>query len=162
MNSEKKDEASMLAFKKILFYLKVMKKNITKIDKEKLTVTVAEEIETVLPPKTINIGILIIGKWIRIFTLLASRFRLEHYENPAEILKGLLRLQESYMEFSFGISKDDELIIKEDIHVDALTLDVFEEEYNAIVGAYIKFREEIIPLIRESAEITAEKIVEIW
>lgn len=163
MNGKEKGPAPLqiLAYNKVLFYLRVLKKKIVKKEDDKLRIFV-KETPIYRPEEEITVGIIIMGNWIRIFLVLHDDFTLERFGNKtADILFALLRMQEDFMEFSFGISKTNELLIKEDIYIKALTLDVFEEEYNAILEAYKKFKEKVLPKIKKGDFENWEDLVEV-
>jgi len=104
-----------------------MKKKIISVDKANYSILISETVPYV-PSEKIKVGIMFPGSWVRIFTILYDNFDIEMLgANAVEVLVGMLRLQDEYMEFTFSLSKGSELVIKEDIHVGALTYDVFEE-----------------------------------
>ncbi len=162
MNNGAEDMLRKLAFEKVLLYLKFMRKKVTKIDKAKLNIIVSERVPY-MPDEWIKIGIIFIGSWVRIFTILYEDFDVSMFgEDAVEILRGMLRLQDDHMEFTFSLSKNNTLVVKEDIHAKALTYDVFREEYDAILEAYKKFQKNIVPLIKRAKKVNAEKFVEVW
>ena len=163
MNGKEKGPTPLqiLAYNKILFYLRVLKKKIIKKEDDRLRIFVKETV-AYRPEEEITVGIVIMGDWIRIFLVLHDDFTLNRFGDKAtDILFALLRMQEDYMEFSFGISKTNELLIKEDIYIKALTLDVFEEEYNAVLEAYKKFEEKVLPKIKRGDFESWEDLVEV-
>ena len=55
-----------------------------------------------------------------------------------------------YAEVSFALDKEENLLSEEDILLEALTLDVFVEEYNAVLVSARIYDEELKPIISES------------
>jgi len=156
------DEARDLAFRKILFYLGVLRKHIVSIDEENYRITVSDSPPN-MPGEKVSVEIIVGSSWVRIYAVALEDLGLEELNMDAiGVLAGILRLQDEYMEFSFALGKEGELVIKQDIHIGALTLDVFEEEYEAILAAYERFSTKIAPLIREAKKLSAERMVEIW
>jgi len=67
-----------------------------------------------------------------------------------KILEKLLLLNRNYAEVCFGIDDQYNVYCEEDTLLEALTLDVFLEEYNAVLIAFELWEKEIMPIIKSS------------
>jgi len=67
-----------------------------------------------------------------------------------KLFKRCLEINMEYAEVSFALDKEENLLSEEDILLEALTLDVFVEEYNAVLVSARIYDEELKPIISES------------
>ena len=154
-------EFRSVAMEKLLLYLKVMKKRIIAIDETNGRIDISDNPPD-MPDVDVKVGIRIIDSWIRIFCLIKAPFTIEELgPSAADVLFGLLRLQDDYAEFNFGISRNNELVVKADIYIPALTLDVFMEEYYGVLNAYAKFMTKILPILKEG-KMGWREMMDIW
>ena len=143
-------EVAERIFSRVLFYLKILGKNIIQIDKEKLFVKVEEKINK----RKIEIDIgLVPPFWVIMRAKLLDGAEIERLGGSAYIVfRELLKISFKSAEFKFAMDDTANIYITEDIHFDALTFDVFDEEYHAIPAAAKTFYEKLYPEIKDLAE----------
>ncbi|MEX2689316.1 MAG: hypothetical protein Q6351_003185 [Candidatus Njordarchaeum guaymaensis] len=131
-------------YERVKRYLTLLKKNFKAIE-EKSLFLVSEKVKG----KEVIIQIRAGEPWIGLVVPIISRA-----EIPDNILckvhEKLLQININYAEVSFGIDKEGNVLATEEILSDALTLDVFLEEYNALPVAVEAFEEEVRPIIKEA------------
>ncbi|MHA1664494.1 MAG: hypothetical protein ACTSVW_01505 [Candidatus Njordarchaeales archaeon] len=131
-------------YERVKRYLTLLKKNFKAIE-EKSLFLVSEKVKG----KEVIIQIRAGEPWIGLVVPIISR-----EEIPDNVLckvyEKLLQININYAEVSFGIDKEGNVLATEEILSDALTLDVFLEEYNALPVAVEAFEEEIRPIIKEA------------
>ena len=129
------------AIRKVGRYLRLLNKAF-EFDEQKNIFRVKEKIDD----KEIMIIISFSRNWVTISHYCGSIKDLPK-EKQCEIYRKLLRLNNDYAEVSFSIDEEGNIFSSEEILVDALTLDVFMEEYNAIPISAELFEKEIKPLM---------------
>ncbi len=137
-------------YQRIKFYLSLLKKNIIYEDKEKFIIAVEEKVDG----KPIVVTVVFLQPvWIHIRAKLIDGSEMEKLGGSRYIIyRELLKVSFRSAEFKFAMDDQFNIYITEDIHVAALTFDVFEEEYNAIPAAYKSFYEQIYPEMKTLAE----------
>ncbi len=87
--------------------------------------------------------------WIMMFSAIENIKNIPE-DKLCAVYKKLLEISDQYAEVSFSLTEDGDIVASEEILKDALTLDVFLEEYNAIPIAVEVFEREIKPLYKKS------------
>ncbi len=141
-------------YQRIKFYLSLLKKKIIYEDEKKFIITVEERVNN--EPLVVTV-LYLPPVWIHIRAKLIDGSEMEKLGGSRYIIyRELLKLSFRSAEFKFAMDDQFNIYITEDIHIAALTFDVFEEEYNAIPAAYKTFHETIYPDMKALAE--SEKI----
>ncbi len=133
-----------LAFEKVGRYLALLGKKLD-IDKEKGIIKVHEKVDN---EETV-VEIRFTRNWVITYVKLGSIKELPN-DTKIKVLEKLLLLNRNYAEVCFGIDEEYNVYCEEDTLVDALTLDVFLEEYNAVLIAFELWEKEIMPIIKKS------------
>jgi len=137
-------------YQRIKFYLNLLKKKIIYEDKEKFIITVEERVDD--EPLVVTV-VYLPPVWIHLRAKLIDGSEMEKLGGSKYIIyRELLKLSFRSAEFKFAIDDQSNIYITQDIHIAALTFDVFEEEYNAIPAAYKTFHKEIYPEMKNLAE----------
>lgn len=156
-----KEEVMDEAFEKVLKYLKWMGREIVDVSKEDRVVILLEKIKGY--DDKVKVLIKIFNEnWLGMMAILLTKedmkkLGIEEYK----LLQQLLKLSFNAAEFNFALDPEGNILIKEDIHLAALSFDVFEEEYFAIPSAIKAFRDKILPILTEYKEISENKFKEI-
>jgi len=128
-------------FVKVLKYLTLLRK---KFEKTKGGVVVIEEVNG----EEYRVVIKYLKPWIRIYLPLGNLKEFPE-DKRKDVMEKLLQLTFEYAEVSFGIDEEGNIFAVEDIYQEALTMDVFEEEYGAVPFAVELFKKEVMPLKEE-------------
>ncbi|MHA1590449.1 MAG: hypothetical protein ACTSVA_07580 [Candidatus Njordarchaeales archaeon] len=122
-------------FEKLIKYLKLLGKKF-EVDNENKVVIVHEEIEG--KKCDVRLGVTKGWVWMALKCMALS----EIPENiRGELIFNLLRINNDYAEVSFGIDAEGNIVLREEILEGALTLDVFLEEYGALLVGIEVFNE---------------------
>jgi len=133
-----------LAFEKVSRYLALLGKKM-EIDREKRVIRVHEK----LNEEEVIVEIQFSKNWVVTYVTLGSIKELPD-NKKLKILEKLLLLNRNYAEVCFGIDDQYNVYCEEDTLLEALTLDVFLEEYNAVLIAFELWEKEIMPIIKSS------------
>ncbi len=156
-----KEEVMNEAFEKVLKYLNWMKREIIDVSKDDRVILVLEKIRGYEDKVKVLIKVFN-ENWLGMMAMLLSREDIRRLGVEERILlQQLLKLSFNAAEFNFALDPEGNVLIKEDIHLAALSFDVFEEEYFAIPSAIKAFREKVLPILKEQKEISENKLREI-
>lgn len=137
-------------YPRIKFYLSLLKKKIIYEDREKFIINIEEKIDN--KPLIVTV-VYLPPVWIHIRAKLIDGSEMRRLGGSKYIIyRELLKLSFKSAEFKFAMDDQFNVYITQDIHIAALTFDVFEEEYNAIPAAYKVFHKEIYPEMKSLAE----------
>lgn len=133
---------SALAFEKVSKYLTLLEKEV-EINKDERVIKVLEKING----KKVIVEIRFSKNWVITYVTLGSIKDLPS-DKKLKVLEKLLLLNRNYAEVCFGIDEQYNVYCEEDTLLDALTLDVFLEEYNAVLIAFKLWEKEVMPIIK--------------
>ncbi|MHA1608756.1 MAG: hypothetical protein ACTSX9_08545 [Candidatus Njordarchaeales archaeon] len=117
----------LTTFERIIKYLKLLGKNF-EVDKKNNQIIVHEKMNG----KEYRVLLGVTKGWVWMALKCASLEEIPE-EYRGEIMFSLLRINNDYAEVSFGINKDGNILLREEILESALTLDIFIEEYEALL-----------------------------
>lgn len=133
----------ILAVERVSKYLALLGKKF-ELDKEKGLIRVNEKVND----EETTVVIKFSRNWVVTYVSLGSIKDLPN-ELKLQVTKKLLKLNKDYAEVCFSIDEEWNVYCEEDTLIDALTLDVFLEEYNALLIAFELWEKEITPLLKK-------------
>ncbi len=132
----------VLAVEKVSRYLALWGKKFD-LDKERGVIVVHEKIND----EEVDVQIRFSKNWVVTLVKLGSLKELQD-DVKLKVYEKLLLLNRMYAEVCFSIDEEYNVYCEEDTLLEALTLDVFLEEYNAVLIAFELWEKEVMPIIK--------------